>query len=83
VDNDGNASVVGGPHPVSAATFSLSAKCLPLQITPRALRLQILEGRAVVHQFLSRYLAYTPDSVDRNLAEAFELDDGKTCARIP
>jgi hypothetical protein len=32
-----------------------------------------LEGRAVVRQFLSRYLAYTPDSVDRNLAEALNM----------
>jgi hypothetical protein len=32
-----------------------------------------LEGRAVVRQFLRRYLAYTPDSVDRNLAEALNM----------
>lgn len=32
-----------------------------------------LEGRAVVRQFLSLYLAYTPDSVDQNLAKALNM----------
>ena len=35
VDKDGNASVVGGPHGVSAATFRLSAvSVLPVSPTP-------------------------------------------------
>ena len=32
-----------------------------------------LEGRAVVRQFLEDYLAYTPDSVDRNMAAALNM----------
>ena len=40
VDKDGNASVVGGPHPVSAATFTCP-RMPPPQMTPPVLRLQI------------------------------------------
>ena len=69
VDKDGNASVVGGPR---AGTFSFSRQAssenLSSGVTPAD-----LEGRAVVRQFLSRYLAYTPGSVDRNLAEALNM----------
>src|SRR5579863_5051619 len=72
VDKDGNASVVGGPHPVSAATFSLSANASSAN-DPTSVAPTDLEGRAVVRQFLTRYLAYTPDSVDRNLAEALNM----------
>ena len=32
-----------------------------------------LEGRAVVRRFLENYLIYTPDSVDRNFAEALNM----------
>src|SRR5487761_363799 len=67
VDKDGNASVVGGPRPVSLARFSLSAD------SSDGAGPTDLEGRAVVRQFLDLYLAYTPDSVDRNLAEALNL----------
>jgi type IV secretory pathway TrbF-like protein len=66
VDKDGNASVVGGP-PRGRAAFSLSADASE-GVGPTD-----LEGRAVVRQFLDLYLAYTPDSVDRNLAEALNL----------
>jgi len=72
VDKDGNASVVGGPHPLSAATFSLSANASSAN-DPTSVAPTDLEGRAVVRQFLTRYLAYTPDSVDRNLAEALNM----------
>ena len=67
VDKDGNASVVGGPRPVSLARFSLSAD------SSDGAGPTDLEGRAVVRQFLDLYLAYTPDSVDRNLAAALNL----------
>jgi len=67
VDKDGNASVVGGPRPVSLARFSLSAD------SSDGADPTDLEGRAVVRQFLDLYLAYTPDSVDRNLAAALNL----------
>jgi hypothetical protein len=67
VDKDGNASVVGGPRAGKGATFSLSADASE-GVGPTD-----LEGRAVVRHFLDRYLAYTPDSVDRNLAEALNM----------
>ncbi len=67
VDKDGNASVVGGPRAGKVATISLSADASS-GAAPTD-----LEGRAVVRQFLHRYLAYTPDSVDRNLAEALNM----------
>jgi hypothetical protein len=69
VDKDGNALVVGGPHGGKMATFSLSADAgTSSEVAPTD-----LEGRAVVRQFLRQYLAYTPDSVDRNLAEALNM----------
>ena len=67
VDKDGNALVVGGPRGGKVATISLSADA-SVGVAPTD-----LEGRAVVRQFLNRYLAYTPDSVDRNLAEALNM----------
>jgi type IV secretory pathway TrbF-like protein len=67
VDKDGNALVVGGPHGSKVATISLSADA-SVGVAPTD-----LEGRAVIRQFLRRYLAYTPDSVDRNLSEALNM----------
>jgi hypothetical protein len=72
VDKDGNASVVGGPRAGKLVTFSLSADASSEDPSPRVAPTD-LEGRAVVRQFLTRYLAYTPDSVDRNLAEALNM----------
>lgn len=72
VDKDGNASVVGGPHPLRVTAFNLSANASSTDPTPDVAPMD-LEGRAVVRQFLIRYLAYTPDSVDRNLAEALNM----------
>jgi VirB8 protein len=67
VDKDGNALVVDGPRAGKFATISLSADA-SVGVAPTD-----LEGRAVVRQFLRRYLAYTPDSVDRNLSEALNM----------
>jgi VirB8 protein len=67
VDKDGNASVAGGPRAGKVARFSLSADASE-EVGPTD-----LEGRAVVRHFLDRYLGYTPDSVDRNLAEALNM----------
>lgn len=67
VDKDGNASVVGGPRAGKLGRLSLSADASE-GVGPTD-----LEGRAVVRRFLDRYLAYTPDSVDRNLAEALNM----------
>jgi type IV secretory pathway TrbF-like protein len=72
VDKDGNAVVVGGPRSGKVATLSLSADTSPAEASSKVAPTD-LEGRAVVRQFLDRYLAYTPDSVDRNLAEALNM----------
>ena len=72
VDKDGNAAVVGGPRPLGLAAFSPSANASSSDPSP-GVGPTDLEGRAVVRQFLIRYLAYTPDSVDRNLAEALNM----------
>jgi type IV secretory pathway TrbF-like protein len=61
VDKDGNASVVGGPRAAKLATFILSADAASGDPSPGVAPTD-LEGRAVVRQFLARYLAYTPDS---------------------
>ena len=72
VDKDGNASVVGGPRAGRLVKFSLSTDASSDGPSPGVAPTD-LEGRAVVRQFLTRYLAYTPDSVDRNLAEALNM----------
>lgn len=72
VDKDGNASVVGGPRAGKPAKFSLTADASSEDPSPGAPPTD-LEGRAIVRQFLTRYLGYTPDSVDRNLAEALNM----------
>lgn len=72
VDRDGNAAVVGGPRPLGVGMFSVSANAPSLD-SSLGVGPTDLEGRAVVRQFLTRYLAYTPDSVDRNLAEALNM----------
>jgi hypothetical protein len=67
IDKDGNASVVGGSH--FRSTLNQRASASPADgVSPSD-----LEGRAVVRQFLGHYLAYTPESVDRNLADAVNL----------
>jgi type IV secretory pathway TrbF-like protein len=72
VDKDGNAFAVAGPHAAKAAPFNLSVDGSSADPAP-AVGPSDIEGRAVVRQFLTRYLAYTPDSVDRNLAEALNM----------
>lgn len=72
VDKDGNAFTVAGPHAVKAATFNLPVDASSSD-PPQGVAPTDIEGRAVVRQFLTRYLAYTPDSVDRNLAEALNM----------
>ncbi len=67
VDKDGNASVAGV---VRAA--AVERPSLPGDPNPGSEPTD-LEARAVVRRFLERYLAYTPDSVDRNLAEALNM----------
>ena len=68
VDKDGNATVVGAAaHPPGKAVFGLSAEAAA-EAAPTD-----LEGRAAVRRFLDHYLSYTPDSVDRNLAESLNM----------
>ncbi len=66
VDKNGNATVVGGPGS-TGQEFSLPAE------RASAADPTDIEGRAVVQQFLEDYLAYTPDSVDRNMAAALNM----------
>jgi type IV secretory pathway TrbF-like protein len=71
VDKDGNAAQLAGPPSVRTAALVASADP-PSAVSPTSAPTDI-EGRAVVRQFLTRYLAYTPDSVDRNFAEALNM----------
>lgn len=72
VDKDGNAIQLAGPSSVRAAAVNASIDPPAANASPSGAPTDI-EGRAVVRQFLIRYLAYTPDSVDRNFAEALNL----------
>ncbi|MGH9732994.1 MAG: hypothetical protein ACRD8A_00205, partial [Candidatus Acidiferrales bacterium] len=72
VDKDGNAAVVGGPRQLGVGMLGVSANALSRDSSSDVGPTD-LEGRAVIRQFLTRYLAYTPDSVDRNLAEALNM----------
>jgi type IV secretory pathway TrbF-like protein len=66
VDKDGNASIAGPARTEVVAALKLTDVSLGVAPTD-------LEGRACVRRFLARYLSYTPDSVDRNLAEALNM----------
>lgn len=72
VDKDGNASAVGGPRRGQLGMLGFSSNASSTD-APSGVGPTDLEGKAVVRQFLRRYLAYTPDSVDRNLAEALNM----------
>jgi len=68
VDKDGNATVAGAAARAQQSTrFSLSADAAS-ETAPTE-----LEGKAVVRKFLTQYLAYTPDLVERNLAESLNM----------
>jgi hypothetical protein len=68
VENDGNTAVVGGAaHASTGARFPFSSVAAS-EAAPTD-----LEGKAVVRRFLDLYLSYTPDTVDRNLAESLNL----------
>ena len=66
VDKNGNATVVGGPGSTGQEFSLLAERASAADPTD-------IEGRAVVRQFLEDYLAYTPDSVDRNMAAALNM----------
>jgi type IV secretory pathway TrbF-like protein len=67
VDQDGNATVVGRA-PRGSLPKPAGPEDVALGVDPTD-----LEGKAVVRQFLGRYLSYTPDTVNRNFAEALNL----------
>jgi type IV secretory pathway TrbF-like protein len=70
VDKDGNASVVAPTQRwgLSSASLAGAANLLSAGVAPTD-----LEGKAIARQFLGRYLSYTPDTVDRNFAEALNM----------
>ncbi|HKE21466.1 MAG TPA: hypothetical protein VKB88_03690, partial [Bryobacteraceae bacterium] len=72
----GNATVIGGARQnrVSQLELTLRAQAAsPDTATSEGLSPTDLEGKAVVRRFLEHYLAYTPDSAPRNLAEALNM----------
>lgn len=71
VDKDGNAIELAGPSSIRATALNASIDP-PVSASSSGAPTDI-EGRAVVRQFLTRYLAYTPDSVDRNFADALNM----------
>jgi type IV secretory pathway TrbF-like protein len=77
VDKDGNAAVVGSAvrrERTSELTLALSAQAAtPDGSSVEGIGPTDLEGRAVVRRFLDHYLAYTPDSAARNLAESLNM----------
>ena len=68
VDKDGNATVAGAA--ARAQQFGMFVS--PADVAPETAPTE-LEGKAVVRKFLTQYLSYTPDLVDRNLAESLNL----------
>ena len=67
VDSEGEATVVGGapaPGRSQGLTFVASASAsAPTEV----------EAKAVVRRFLDHYLNYTPDTVDRQMADALNM----------
>ena len=68
VDKDGNATVAGA----AARPQHFGMSVLPTDVASETAPTE-LEGKAVVRKFLTQYLSYTPDLVDRNLAESLNL----------
>lgn len=68
VGKDGNATVVGGAE-IHRAHFP----CGLIADTRKAAAPTDLEGKALVRRFLTSYLIYTPDSVDRNFSDALNM----------
>jgi hypothetical protein len=70
VDSDGDATVVGGtpaPGHSRGLTFVASgAEAAPSDV----------EAKATVRRFLEHYLNYTPDTVDRQMADALNMMTG-------
>ena len=72
VNSDGTAVAMAGPHSAQERVTSLTVDGVSSNPSSSVAPSDI-EARAVVRQFLNRYLSYTPDSVDRNLADALNM----------
>jgi len=80
VDEKGEATVVGGGVGQDNAKSRLAMVLSAQASTPDSRGTTIstvaptdIEGKAVVRSFLEHYLAYTPDSAARNLAESLNM----------
>ncbi len=81
VNEKGEATVVGRDVPrdraISQLAMALSMQASSNPNTANTFAATVtsmdLEGRAIVRGFLEHYLAYTPDSAARNLAEALNM----------
>jgi len=70
VDSEGEATVVGGT-PARGQSRGLTFVASATGAAPTA-----VEAKAVVRRFLDRYLNYTPDTVDRQMADALNMMTG-------
>jgi type IV secretory pathway TrbF-like protein len=78
VNQNGEATVVGGGIRRDQATARLATllsaeASSPDHGTSETVAPTDVEGKAVVRRFLEHYLAYTPDSAARNLAESLNM----------
>jgi len=71
VDANGEATVVGAATEPAGARSLLSMVSVSSDDTEAAPT--GIEGKAAVRRFLKHYLAYTPTTVDKNLAEALNM----------
>ena len=70
VDSEGEATVVGGT-PARGQSRGLTFVASATASAPTE-----VEAKAVVRRFLDRYLNYTPDTVDRQMADALNMMTG-------
>jgi hypothetical protein len=70
VDSEGEATVVGGT-PARGQSHGLTFVASATASSPTE-----VEAKAVVRRFLDRYLNYTPDTVDRQMADALNMMTG-------
>ena len=68
VDENGNATAIGHLPGQKAATLSMLSAEAATDTAPSE-----LEAKAIVRSFLQQYLAYTPATVDQNLANALNM----------
>jgi hypothetical protein len=76
VDSDGQATIVGGT-PVHGQSRGLTFIASAAEAAPSE-----VESKAVVRRFLDHYLNYTPDTVDRQMADALNMMTGNFRALV-